>query len=77
VTSLRPRRPRLRLGREAYNELRKHVPERDEWRCQNCGSSVNLQVHPLNPRSRLGNDSLENLITLCADCHREAHVTHR
>lgn len=38
VTSLRPRRSRLRLGREAYDELRRQVLERDGWRCQNCGN---------------------------------------
>ncbi len=75
MTSLRPRRPRLRLGRDAYNELRRRVLKRDGWRCQNCGNSENLQTHHIESRSRLGGDLIENLITLCVDCHREAHVT--
>ena len=30
----------------------------------------NLEVHQLNGKSRLGDDCLENLITLCNACHR-------
>jgi len=33
----------------------------------------NLQVHHKIKRSQLGNDSLENLITLCAHCHMGEH----
>jgi hypothetical protein len=32
-----------------------------------------LQVHHLEFRSRCGNDDESNLITLCVDCHRQAH----
>src|SRR5437016_10388159 len=49
--------------------LRKQVLSRDNWRCQNCGASENLQVHHIQSRSKLGHDSLENLITVCAGCH--------
>jgi len=65
-------RPRLRLDRQAYDELRKQVLERDGWKCQNCGSSENLQVHHIQSRGQLGADTLENLITLCASC-RDVH----
>lgn len=43
------------------------------WRCQGCGSSENLQVHHLEARSKLGGDTMKNLITLYADRHRKAH----
>ena len=49
------------------------VLQRDGWRCQNCGSLTNLQVHHLKFRSRLGDDAESNLITLCASCHRAIH----
>lgn len=62
------------LGRQAYGELRKQVLERDSWRCQNCGSSENLQVHHIQSRGRLGADTLENLTALCASCHRDVHL---
>jgi 5-methylcytosine-specific restriction endonuclease McrA len=63
-------RPRLRLEPEAYRELSREVLARDGWRCQDCGTAQHLQVHHLRSRSRLGDDAEENLITLCAGCHR-------
>ena len=42
-------------------------------RCQFCGSSDNLQVRHQRPRGKNGDDCLENLITLCASCHRNVH----
>jgi 5-methylcytosine-specific restriction endonuclease McrA len=70
---VRERRPRLRLDPETYNELRLEILRRDNWRCQKCGSLTNLEVHHINPRSRLGDDTEANLITLCAPCHRNVH----
>ena len=69
-----PRHPRLRLDRESYHALCQQVLERDGWRCQRCGSSRGLQVHHMQPRSLLGGDVEENLITLCSVCHREIHL---
>ncbi|MHB8616307.1 MAG: HNH endonuclease [Candidatus Acidiferrales bacterium] len=77
MSTLRQQRPRLRLDRQAYDELRKQVLKRDDWRCQNCGSSENLHVHHLQSRGRLGDDTLENLITLCVCCHRDVHLKFR
>ena len=70
---LRPKRPRLKLGAEVYKELRNQVLARDGWRCQSCGSTRNLQVHHLRARSKLGDDVLQNLISLCAGCHARQH----
>ncbi len=53
--------------------LMKRVLERDEWRCQKCGSLENLQIHHKIKRSQLGNGSLDNLVTLCARCHMAEH----
>ena len=60
---------RIRLGKQIYRRLMKRVLERDGWRCQKCGSLENLQVHHNTKRSQQGNDSLENLVTLCAYRH--------
>jgi 5-methylcytosine-specific restriction endonuclease McrA len=51
----------------------KRVLDRDNWRCQKCGAVKDLQIHHQRHRSQLGNDSLENLVTLCAYCHMEEH----
>jgi 5-methylcytosine-specific restriction endonuclease McrA len=65
--------PRLRLDANSYHELHRQVLERDGWRCQVCGSMQQLQVHHLKYRSQLGGDEEQNLITLCAGCHEQAH----
>jgi 5-methylcytosine-specific restriction endonuclease McrA len=70
---LRQKRPRLKLGREEYDALRRRVLERDGWRCQSCGASKDLQIHHLKPRSKLGGDEISNLISLCAGCHGMQH----
>jgi 5-methylcytosine-specific restriction protein A len=67
------KKPRLKLGPEDYSALRRRVLERDGWRCQLCGSFADLQVHHIRSRSRLGDDQLDNLIVLCAHCHRQQH----
>jgi len=73
VNGLRPKRPRLRLNPEAYEQLRDQVLRRDGWRCQACGAMSNLEVHHRQFRSQSGNDSEQNLITLCSTCHTTVH----
>ena len=70
---LRPKKPRLALDPKIYKGLRNQVLARDGWRCQSCGCTKNLHVHHLRARSKLGDDALQNLITLCADCHAQQH----
>lgn len=64
---------RVKLSHEDYCELRQQILRRDGWRCHACGSMQNLEVHHLTFRSHGGDDSEENLITLCAECHTGAH----
>ena len=73
----RPKHGRFRLDREDYRTHRRHVLERDCWRCQDCGSMHNLQVHHMKRRSQLGGDVADNLITLCSACHEDHHRRHR
>lgn len=69
-----PKRPRIRLDAKAYRTMRGKILERDGWRCQACGSMSGLEVHHIQRRSQLGDDSDGNLITLCADCYRPIHA---
>jgi len=64
---------RARLDPASYEELRQQVLRRDGWRCQLCGTLSNLEVHHKEFRSQSGDDSDENLITLCAECHALIH----
>ena len=74
VTSLRQRRPRIKLCPRYYRLLCRRALERDSWRCQQCGRATQLEVHHIQFRSALGDDDLDNLITLCANCHRMLHI---
>jgi 5-methylcytosine-specific restriction endonuclease McrA len=56
-----------------YESLRQQVLRRDRWRCQSCGTMVNLEVHHKEFRSHSGDDSQQNLITLCSACHSTVH----
>jgi ATP-dependent DNA helicase RecQ len=73
MSSTSPDRPRLRLDPESYEALRQQVLRRDGWRCQSCGTISNLEVHHKQFRSQSGDDSEENLITLCTACHAQSH----
>ena len=73
MKSMRPKTPRVRLVPRAYQDLCREVLERDHWRCQKCGAMTNLQIHHLKFRSRFGDDSEANLITLCIRCHSTFH----
>ncbi len=70
-----PKRPGLRLEPELYEDLRQRVLRRDNWRCQACGTMSKLEVHHKEFRSHSGDDSEENLITLCTACHGGIHST--
>ena len=73
MNRVRPKHPRLRLNCELYDELRNQVLRRDSWRCQSCGTMSNLEVHHKEFRSQSGDDSEQNLITLCSGCHTVVH----
>jgi 5-methylcytosine-specific restriction endonuclease McrA len=63
----------LRLDPVSYETLRQLVLRRDGWRCQSCGTMSSLEIHHKQFRSHSGEDSEENLITLCTACHASAH----
>jgi 5-methylcytosine-specific restriction endonuclease McrA len=73
MSSNRRRVARLRLDAACYERLREQVLYRDGWRCQSCGTMSNLEVHHKKFRSRMGDDSEANLITLCSSCHAAKH----
>ncbi len=73
MTSIPPKPARSRMDPVSYETLRQQVLRRDGWRCQLCGVMANLEVHHRQFRSHSGDDSEENLITLCISCHDEMH----
>jgi 5-methylcytosine-specific restriction endonuclease McrA len=75
MTRVRPKRARLRVDPKLYAQLRNEVLRRDGWRCQSCGTMSKLEVHHREFRAHSGDDSDENLITLCSRCHAALHDT--
>ena len=73
VNPVRPKQPRMRLDPDLYERLRREILRRDSWRCQSCGTKSNLEVHHQGFRSQSGDDSEQNLITLCSACHAVVH----
>jgi thymidylate synthase (FAD) len=68
------------LSKNRFNESRewleiaKKCYARDNYKCKTCGSiGKNLHAHHVIPWSISQNDNLDNLITLCAECHRRLH----
>jgi RNA-directed DNA polymerase len=57
-----------------WQELRRHILERDKYTCQHCGHKQNLEVHHILSRREQGTDDPANLITLCEDCHIKEDV---
>lgn len=64
-----------------WTEITKQVKLRDHYTCQNCGkleSSVSFDVHHIKPFKAFSNNreanKMENLITLCKQCHRNAEI---
>lgn len=49
------------------------IRQRDGERCSHDGRSSNLHVHHRVRRSQCGGNEPQNLITLCATCHRWVH----
>ncbi len=47
--------------------------ERDNYVCQNCGSTIEVQGHHIIDYQYGGSDSVDNIVTLCRECHKKAH----
>lgn len=67
----------MRLSPSGLRTQRKRVWLRDGRRCVMCGALLDLAEAEIDhriPRSRGRDDSMENLQTLCRDCHRGKHA---
>lgn len=55
--------------REVSNAIKKAVKQRDGFKCVKCGSRTRLEVDHIVSDAKGGNSSMNNLQTLCKDCH--------
>jgi len=61
----------LYLTTKEWREKKVKRLQIDGFKCCNCGSPHNLQVHHLTYDNIYNEDVYNDLITLCNDCHRE------
>lgn len=50
--------------------LKEQVKDRDNYTCRVCGNKHRLEVHHIVKIKHGGENSLDNLVTLCVQCHR-------
>jgi hypothetical protein len=63
---------RTYLKSKDWKDKRLLVLKRDNFTCQSCSSTSQLSVHHIY-YSKLGNEPLDHLITLCQPCHQSLH----
>lgn len=67
--------PRGDRKKPTYFKWRQAVLERDGHTCRHCGEKENLHAHHIRLYSKYPKlrESLKNGITLCSECHKQAH----
>lgn len=56
-----------------WDNIRLARLKKDGYQCQICGSGKNLCVHHLT-YDRIGREQMDDLITLCQECHEKVHA---
>ena len=60
---------------EGFYNVKSAVLSRDNYTCQICGAkNTQLQVHHIRFRSKSGSNRMDNLVTLCKECHDKVHT---
>jgi len=61
-----------KISNRLDENIRKAVLIRDKNSCMNCGrSNCKLEIHHIIPKRMQGNNTMDNLISLCEKCHKE------
>lgn len=63
---------KLYLQTDLWKTTRRARIKLDNYRCAQCGSPINLNVHHIT-YDRLGCEDMEDLVTLCKKCHEHLH----
>ena len=63
------------ITREVQPQLRQMTFARDDYICVKCGSNGPLHCHHIDPvaNNPIESADVDNCITLCVNCHKEAH----
>jgi 5-methylcytosine-specific restriction endonuclease McrA len=55
--------------KQEFKANKKLAAERDGYKCRLCGVMDNLEAHHAIPYRRSLDNSVDNLVTLCHECH--------
>jgi hypothetical protein len=66
---LRRRVAEERTRKRIPDALRMAIYDRDGWACLHCGETESLSLDHIHPHSLGGEDTLDNLQTLCRPCN--------
>jgi 5-methylcytosine-specific restriction endonuclease McrA len=63
--------------KKRFGGNKKHVLERDGYKCTECGKTSGLIIHHIDHsgKSENPNNEIDNLITLCKSCHGRHHAS--
>ena len=61
------------LKTDLWDKNKKSALLRDDFKCVRCGSAKNLEFHHISYPADFINDTEDNIITLCVNCHRKIH----
>lgn len=64
------------LESEKWKNFREEVLKRDNYKCTKCGKTENLHIHHIS-YDNIWDEKLEDVITLCDECHEKEHSTKR
>ena len=62
------------INSDEWRNRRKRILLRDGFKCQMCGKAIQLEVHHIRYPDVYGQESDDDLITLCDSCHRTIHA---
>lgn len=69
---LRQEEYRRYLKTDHWKETRAEALKRGHYKCHDCGSTANLQVHHLT-YARRGHERQSDLVVVCDKCHKKRH----
>jgi len=61
---------------DAKRMFREGIKARDGHKCVYCGSTENLTVDHIRPKSKGGTDTADNLVTACRPCNQAKGSMH-
>lgn len=74
ISRAQERKVDKREAETRWQQVRREVLARDNFRCRFCGTPELVEVHHLKPRSLGREDSMANCLALCAPHHRDRHA---